>query len=474
MSSSLRSQRKNEHLAKKRILRLQTLSQSTASGPGVLQTTPTDVHMMFNKLESQDPKKCLEGFSSLREFISIDQTNQRLLLERPGMLSRIVGMLSQSGFPELQGAAAWCVTSLASTTTDVTSALINADAVSPLVELIFSEDAALQNQAVWALANIAGDSIDARDFVWSSGAVERVEQILRADDLPLLVKQNAVWFLSNMCRYEPKPPLERTSALLTVLHPQLYCEDDETVRNALWAISFIAGGSTEQVQSVIHCGCLTRVVKLLDDAREELVLPCLSILGNVSYGTEAQARHLTAHGLCAKIKNLIRAGSPSIIGDACWIASNLAGTSEAMVAVLHREGVMREGVRLLRSPMKRVRRMAVWMVHNATSKGDADTVAAIAEGGAIEALVEFLNFTITGQNDSADTVLDALNSLYNFLVMHESDDSGVNRAAALMESCGGYSVLDELRYHKSATIYDKATEIIQDFFEDDNESTEMF
>ena len=66
--------------------------------------------------------------------------------------------------------SAWALTNIAST--DKTTAVVDALAVPPLIDLLRHEVPDLREQAAWCLGNIAGDSRVLRDHLLSQGILE--------------------------------------------------------------------------------------------------------------------------------------------------------------------------------------------------------------------------------------------------------------------------------------------------------------
>lgn len=73
-----------------------------------------------------------------------------------GLIPHLVALLYQYDNPALQLEAAWALTNIASGTSDQTRAVVEADAIQPLIGLLSSPHLEICEQAVWALGNIAG------------------------------------------------------------------------------------------------------------------------------------------------------------------------------------------------------------------------------------------------------------------------------------------------------------------------------
>lgn len=76
--------------------------------------------------------------------------------------------------------AAWCLTNIASGTTNHCRIVVDAGAVPPLLGLLSSPSVETREQAVWCISNIAGDCAAFRDVLLNCGAMGRVIEMIVA------------------------------------------------------------------------------------------------------------------------------------------------------------------------------------------------------------------------------------------------------------------------------------------------------
>lgn len=79
------------------------------------------------------------------------------------LVSKFLGFLQRSDFPKLQFEATWCITNIASGSSDNCQALIDKGTIPLLVQILNSPDPEIVEQAIWGLGNIAGDNTGFRN-----------------------------------------------------------------------------------------------------------------------------------------------------------------------------------------------------------------------------------------------------------------------------------------------------------------------
>ena len=102
---------------------------------------------------------------------------------------------------------------------------------------------------------------------------------------------------------------------------------------------------------------------------------------------------------------------------------------------------------------------------NATAIAKPHQFLQMVEKGLLKALCEVLKM----QEQTIITI--AIEGISNILKsgMDNFMDDGVNRFAILAESYGMLDSLENLQYHKNHQIYEKAVEIIEKYFDEEND-----
>ena len=138
----------------------------------------------------------------LRRLLSLEQNPPIQPVIDANLVPVFIQLLHHQ-IPKFQFEAAWCLTNIASGTSDHVSNLIEKDVVVHFMQLLSSPHIEVVEQVIWGIGNIAGDSPLTRDSVINSGALERIANVLDQATPGTSFMRNASWALSNLCRGRP-------------------------------------------------------------------------------------------------------------------------------------------------------------------------------------------------------------------------------------------------------------------------------
>ena len=114
----------------------------------------------------------------LRKLLSIE-VNPPIQAVIDANLIPVFIQLLHHQIPKFQFEAAWCLTNIATGTTDNVHNLIEKDVLKHFIELLSSPHIEVVEQAIWGIGNIAGDNHLTRDCVINSGALEKISSLLQ-------------------------------------------------------------------------------------------------------------------------------------------------------------------------------------------------------------------------------------------------------------------------------------------------------
>uniref|UniRef100_A0A7S4QXX2 Importin subunit alpha n=1 Tax=Ditylum brightwellii TaxID=49249 RepID=A0A7S4QXX2_9STRA len=469
---TLRKNKREEGLAKRRAMGAATVgaipSNSTeqlisaendstpvvgVSGKKVF--TVADIPSLLPVLTNQasDNDSLLEAVKGFRRMLSVETNPPVKEVLDCGAMTYFIKLLERTDFEMIQFEAAWALTNIAST--EHTATVAEAGAIPSLVQLLRSPNADVREQSAWCLGNVAGDSTALRDFVLSAGAMEPLllNVAQPASDSLLL---NAVWTLSNFCRGKPQPDLSVVGQAIPALAGILQGENRNAMMDACWALSYLSDGSDDRIQAVINAGVVPRLVSLLSDANSSIVTPALRTLGNMVSGSDTQTQAVLDAGVLQHVGSLLAHNKKNVRKETCWLLSNIAaGTHGQIGTLLESRQDMSSVINAVRTEVWDVRKEAAWVVCNIATGGAEYHVKCLVDLGAIVALCEILDVA------DAKITLVALDAIKSILK--------VGDYTSFVDEAGGIEAIESLQHHENEEVYEKAVEIIEEFFGADDD-----
>ena len=414
-----------------------------------------------------------EACIAIRKILSIDRNPPIAQVLNAGILPRLRELLTDASRPATQLEACWCLTNIASGSPEQTQSVVDSGAVPIFVQLMSSPDASLKEQAVWALANIAGDRSEYRDGCISVGSVEGlsliVEESLRSKSTQMT--RLGAWGLSNLCRGRPSPDFAKLSPCLASLGRAITLSNDsEVLADTAWAVSYLTDTSdSDQISTVLVHVDLTRLVSLLAHPSTAVHTPVLRVVGNLVSGQSEVTHQVVRAGALNQLKSLIVSNKKSVRKEALWALSNVCADSQSQSVI--DSGAMQRICDLLRDGRNDgdIRKEAAWTVCNASTVGNRQQVRSLVTDSRFR-FFEILTNYLESSHDtkSIKTTLEAIHAI----LAHGDDDDLLNPYTAILEECGGLSVIEDLQQDESEDVYHAAVGILERFYNCDEEENQ--
>ncbi|EGG22176.1 putative importin subunit alpha A [Cavenderia fasciculata] len=491
ITSSIRKSARDEALQKKRNLVATTTTLSTSGSVSQQDeiAVPADIQAQFDEFEKKTIEVKLKALPELTAalnsndqaivFSALVQFRKLLCLEKNppideviscGVIPRFNQLLSNSGgYTKVQFEAAWALTNIVSGSNNQTEAVVSSGSIPIFISLLASSSEEVQEQCTWALGNVAGDSIQGRDMVLRLGALPALLKIASTPNIsrPTLL-QNVVWTVSNLCRgNKPHPDFSLVSPAIPVLANLFKSEDvsDELLADLCWAFSYLSDGENFKIQAVVNAGAVPSLVHLLAHPKSLVYTPALRAIGNIVTGDASQTQVAIEAGAISLLGDLLTNQRRSIRKETCWTLSNItAGNSPQIESVFSNKRIVALLVNILLNGENEVKREACWALSNATN-GTAKHIATMVNEGVLKPLCE------TVQSNDVTLVKVSLEALGN--ILHQGNiiasKSGVNPYTLMIEEYGGDQAFIELQSHKNPDIYQKASQLLEQYFDCDDE-----
>jgi|TARA_B110000881_G_scaffold217366_1_gene234670 importin subunit alpha-1 len=446
---AIRKKKKDERMNKRRRNATELLQ--------VVDAVPGDWDRWVAELSSTDENTVLLAIRKLRKQLSMEVNPPIDLFISGGALKIVAAFLYKSSHPSIQFEAMWCVTNVTSGSSKQTMVVVDMGILPQIMKMASSPNVELSDQAIWCLGNIAGDTIYNRDLLLSMGTMPFLLGRM-VDKSATSTVRLATWCIANLCRGKPGPSFSITKNALSKLNAVLTFEDEETVVDALWALSYMTDGSNDQIQGVLDAVDLKRIVPYLAPTWRTVVqVPALRVMGNVVSGNDAQTQRVIASGAVPSIVAMLNSHKSSIRKETCWVLSNIAAGSVHQIQLLVICQVFTPLRVMMNTESHTIVKEIAWIISNMCEGGNAAQISHLIKLGFIAPICSLLTGPDVGE------VQIALGILFKML----RTDTSV--ALDKLEDCQGRDIISNLQYHDNTEIYTRVVDLIDEFWDAEEE-----
>jgi importin subunit alpha-1 len=280
-------------------------------------------------VNSNDISKAFYGLIGLRKILCDDITSCVQPIIDLGLVRQIIGMARDSDNPYFQIEATWCITNIASGTSTQCQCLVDKGVIPVMVGILDSKYLTVVEQTIWAIANIAGDNSRNRDELLSYGIMDKLIMIVNQCEAEYLVLRS-LWAIANLCRGKPAPSFKLIKQGIIVLCKVLRenrFENNVDVHVHICSAINLHCNSSDRIMFFLNEGIVPRLVDFLAED-DELVLPCLKILGSFATGNISQTQQVIDAGILPYMEMLVASDSVAIRKQVCWVLSNLVASDQ--------------------------------------------------------------------------------------------------------------------------------------------------
>lgn len=377
---------------------------------------------------------------------------------KEGLVPRFIELLDKFDNYTLQFEVAWILTNVCSGTTEQTRTVVDHGGIPKMVNMLYSPDIKVCEQAVWALGNIVGDCAEFRDLAIAHNFVPALLASIKPDN-PIAFLRNQTWVLVNLCRNKDPPvDVEVTKQLIPALHYLLMTTDLCVLIDTTWAISYITDLGQEYSQLIIDSGSVEQIILSLSHKELKIQTAAIRALGAIVSGPEKQTQYVIDAGALPHINRILIENRDRIVKEALWFLSNItAGPKEQVQAVID-NNIIPSVIYYLDNGDFHQQKEAAWTIYNMCLSGTSEQLQALIDGSAIRPLCNLLDIK------DINVVRNLLESLSCILEMCHVNNPEI---LELIEECGGLDKIENLQHNESPEIYDYASSIIEKYFSEE-------
>ena len=441
-------------------------------------TIPTELYEQCNQMEVQpeDLIKCIElfrteninqkykGLVALRKMLSFPTNPPIQEIIDYNLVSDFINLLNNS-YPEFQYEALWCLTNIASGTSDQANTIIVKGGLNQIIPLVDSSIEELQNQAVWTIGNLAGDSIKSRDQIIQNKGFDKIINVFSTTQRHSLIK-NCTWAISNFLKVKPIMQYDICeSCIIHVIRGiNLLPEDKDFLVDACWILSFMTENYKPSIKQILDTDILPLLFTFLNFDVSYIVLSVLRIIGNIASGNANQTQLLIDKGVLNYLKLTIYNPKKSIRKESAWILSNIAAGTQRQIEILINENFLPLLTEVIKKDDPEIQKEAIWAVCNLTSIEKPILMKILIEQNIIELICQCLKMK---DAKYLAVSLEAFGNLLAYGKKYLMID-GVNRIVTKVEELGMFDVLESLQYHPVEVVYEKTIKLLENYFDTEN------
>ncbi|XP_068149183.1 importin subunit alpha-7-like [Drosophila tropicalis] len=382
------------------------------------------------------------------------------------LMERFVEILKNNTDNTLHSEVISMLNNIASNSPHQIAILTDSGAVPVFLGLLSSSYHKVQEDAMWALGNIAFESLMNRDLLLDSGIMVPLLHLLSSCPNVSVIRRS-VWTFANLARWR-NPPLDSTqiSQSMFILQGLLQHKDPDILVDACLTVCYLSN-EREQVQAVVDADICRHLVKLLVHPDRGVCTAALRAVGNVFHGTDEQIQVVLDLDALPCISQLMHYSSCIIRKEACRSIANIATGSSAQIQKIIDANIFPQMLKMIKTADSKTSKEIIRSLANASTFGKSNQTHYLFLINSLPLVCDFLTI------DDSSVILLALKTLENILRVGDDYQILPNPYALAIEECGGLEKIEYLQTHENLEIYHKSFNLIDQFFEDEDDDMRM-
>ena len=419
---------------------------------------------IIGAFRSNDITQKYTGLVGIRKLLTLQNAPIQELVDI-GITSELLSLLDNS-YPEFQYEALWCLTNIATGTSDQANSIVVKGGIEKIIKLMDSSIEELKVQAIWIVGNLASDSQKIRDSLIKEKAFDKIITILAsisASNLQLI--KQSTWALSNFFRVKPAPPYDIIKKCINVIARAMLIipSDTEFLTDACFILYFMTEHYKDSIKDLLDIGIIPKVIQNLDINVHFIQINCLRIVGNIASGNANQTQSLIDWGILNYLKKTISNEKKQIRKESAWIISNIAAGTQKQIETLIEQNFLPILENSIKKDEPEIKKECIWAVCNLTSVENPEYIKKILNDGILRIMCDCLKM------DDAKYLAVCLEAFGNLLAFgKKTNPDGPNPIVNELEKMGMFDVLEKLQLHPVEIVYEKTLKLLETYFETQN------
>lgn len=411
----------------------------------------------------QDVTKKYYGLVGIRKLLSLNKPPIQELIDL-GITSELITLLNDNTPAEFQYEALWCLTNIASGTSDQANSIVIKGGIPKILKLMDSSIEELKLQACWIIGNLASDCQKIRDTLLKEKAFDKLITILAStNNIPLI--KSTTWGISNFFRVKPAPPYDIVKKCIKMISRAMVIivNDNEFLTDACFILSYMTEHYKDTINELLDIEIIPLIIKSLDIDAQFIQLSSLRVVGNIASGNANQTQKLIDWGVLNYLKKTLFNPKKSIRKESAWILSNIAAGTQKQIETLISQNFLPLLDQVIQKDEPEIKRECIWAVCNLTSVENIEYMKIILKEGILRIICDCLKM------EDAKYLAVCLEAFGNLLSFgKKSNPNGPNPIVNEVEKMGMFDVLEKLQYHPVEIVYEKTLKLLEMYFDTQN------
>ena len=418
------------------------------------------------------------GCIGIRKLVKSKEMKQ--LIFDKNCVPKLIEFAKDNEMTHLQLEGTWCLTNLCTDDTENIMKLIQKGIIELFLNVAKNKYFQISEQAVWGLGNIAGDD-DVRcrnKIIRCENSIQILSNLYVDCKSNEQLKDNLIWVFSNLTRLKRDENQNDVNDLKHIFQPIILImlekfittEKEEVKKNCLMGLTpYVKSNLLSTFASLEFLSKLKSYLttQILDpNPKIYIISSIVQILGTISSSDDPKhTDNILASNFTIPFLQLLSCPNKEVQQKVCWIFCNIAiGTESQKLHLISQNGLIQKFLELIDIEHNDLGQEALWILCSLCSSKSNDIIMYLININLLKVFMSVLKRE-DGEQKIVVLVLEGLGCLLKYF-------KGCNNLEAFVRRLideGLADCIESLQESKSETVYLKSLNILESYFEIENE-----